>query len=67
MRLRFAAALALAALSLPAADAHAATLKADRSCFAEGERAIFIATDLAPSVAPRLTLSREGRSPLAAD
>lgn len=64
MRLRFAAALALAALSLPAADAHAATLKADRSCFAEGERAIFTATDLAPSVAPRLTLSREGRSPL---
>lgn len=45
--------------------AHAATVKTDRSCFAEGERAIVTATGLAPSVAPRLTLSRDGRPPLA--
>ena len=62
MRLRHA--VTLAVLCLPAADAHAATLKTDRPCFAEGERAIFSATGLAPSVAPRLTLSRQGRPPL---
>jgi hypothetical protein len=55
---------ALAALCLPAAPAAGATLTVDRPCVAEGERVTLSAAGLTPGVAPRLTLSREGRPPL---
>jgi hypothetical protein len=65
MRLRIAAAVVatLAVLGVPAVPASAATVRVDRSCVAEGERATFTG-DVMPNASPRLTLSRAGRLPL---
>ena len=63
MRRRLAGLLGLAVV-LVAAPAEAAVVRVDRPCVAEGERAVFSASGLTPSVAPRLTLSRAGRPAL---
>ena len=65
MRRRIAASVVatLAVLCALAVPASAATVRIDRSCVAEGERATFTG-DVAPNATPRLTLSRAGRPPL---